>query len=472
MNFKRSFIFSSINNYSGIAINLISSVIIARLLKPEEIGIFSVAISLVGFAHLIRNFGIGEYLIQEKNLTTNKIRSAFTLNISLGWTLAIIIYFCRHSVANFYHEPGIAQVFEIIAINFLLIPFGANSISLLRRNMRFDQLMLIDLMSAIVGASTGIICALEGMSYLSLAWAAIAGTCTTILGALLYSPKEFTLRPGFSEIKAVIHYGSFSSLTQILHHLSATAPDIILGKLQDMHTVGIFSRATGAINIISMLLVNGIRPILLPYFAKENRNKEQLNLNYLRLVSLATVIIWPITILVFFLSPAIIHILYGDQWLEAIPVLKILALEGFFWPFILFAEDILKATGNVKKIAKMELILSPLRFLMIIFVAKYGLIYVAFASLASGFIKLIFFISSLKTLNIRPTSQAIIILKNIIYISPYAVILYISNEYMFYNSDISKITYTIVISLLSFIATSILFRNNLYLEVINQFRKK
>jgi len=468
MSLKKSFIFSSINNYGEITINLISSMIIARLLSPEEIGIFSVAISLVGFAHLIRNFGIGEYLIQEKNLTRNKIRSAFTLNISLAWILAIIIFFIRGYVADFYHEPGIAKVFEIIAINFLLIPFGANSISLLRRNMRFDQLMLINLMSALVGATTGIICALKGMSYLSLAWAAIAGTCTTILGALFYSPKTSTLIPGFSDIKSIIHYGSFSSINQILQHLSVTAPDIILGKLQDMYTVGIFSRAAGSLNIVLTVLVNGVRPILMPYFAEAHRNNNQLNENYLQLLSIAILIIWPTIILTIFLAPQIIHLLYGEQWMEAVPILQILALEGFFWPFGLFAEDMLKATGNVKKIARIELILSPLRFILIIFAAKYGLIYVAFTAFISYSLKSLVFIFTLKTLNISPLSQLKKIIPNFFYITPISIALYFNSNYIEYANDISSIVNSFIIALLVWIATLIISRNKIYL----QFSKK
>jgi len=468
MSLKKSFIFSSINNYGEIAIGLVASIIIARLLNPEEIGIFSVAISLVGFAHLIRNFGIGEYLIQEKNLTTEKIRSAFSLTLILAWTLAIVIYLMRFLAADFYNEPGIAKVFEVIAINFMLIPFGANSISLLRRNMRFDQLMLINLMSALVGSSTSILCALEGMSYLSLAWGAIAGTSITILGALFYSPKEFTLLPGFSEIKGIIHYGSFSSINQILQHLSTTAPDIILGKLQNMYAVGIFSRAMGSLNIIATVLVNGIRPILMPYFAEAHRKNNQLNENYLQLVSIAILIIWPTIILAIFLAPQIIHLLYGDQWLEAVPILQILALEGFFWPFALFAEDLLKATGHVKKIARIELILSPLRFAIIIFAAKYGLIYVAFASLISYFLKSLFFIFTLKILNITLLSQIKKIIPNLFYITTISMALYLNSNYIEYTNDILTIVNSFIIALLTWMATLIILQPTIY---INSKRK-
>ena len=465
MSLKRSFLYSSITNYGEILIQFFASIIIARLLTPEEIGVFSVAISLIGFAHLIRNFGIGEYLIQEKKLTPSKTRSAFTLTLLLAWILAAIIYFSRQSVAAFYNEPGIARVFEIITINFILIPFGANSISIMRRNMRFDQIMLINLMSALVGASTGIICALKGMSYLSLAWGAIAGTSITILGAIFYSPKEFIFRPGFSDLKAVIHYGSFSSINQILQHLSTTAPDIILGKLQNMYSVGIFSRATGTLNIIATILVNGIRPILMPYFAQIDRENKQLDEQYLKLVSIATLIIWPVIILAIFLAPNIISLLYGDQWLEAVPILQILAFEGFLWPFTLFAEDLLKATGNVKKLAKMESIISPIRFTAIIIAAPYGLKYVALASVITSFIKYLLFLLLLKKINIRTIPQIRIIIYNIIHITPAAIIIYLSKNYIIYNNNITSILSNSILFFLSFTASFIIFQAPTYKEL-------
>lgn len=471
MSIKKSFLFSSIGSYTEIVIGFASSIIIARLLTPGEIGIFSVAISIIGFAHLIRNFGIGEYIIQEKNITKEKLRSAFTINVTLGWILAIAIYLSRNIFAEFYHEPGIAEVFKIIAINFFLIPFGANSISLLRRSMRFDQLMVINILSSLISTTTGIVCALNGLSYLSLAWAAIAGTSTTIIGALAYSPRDFSIIPGFSHIKPIFSYGSFSCINQIFQHLGTTTPDIILGKISNMYAVGIFSRAMGSLNLIATALVNGIRPILMPYFAECSRNNSNLNKNYLILTSTAIAFIWPTISISILLAPEIIEFLYGDQWLEAASIFQIIALEGFLWPFTLFAEDLLKATGNVRKLAKSEVIITPIRFILVVIAAKQNLQLVAFTLFFSYIIKFLYLIILLKQLNIRITDQLKPIMVNALTLTPCSILAFLLKDY-FIDSNLLIILKVSIIFFLTWLLTLIFIQHPTYKLIKVYLNKK
>lgn len=334
----------------------------ARLLLPEEIGIFSVAISFITLGHMLRDFGIGEYLIQEAELTSEKIRSGFTMSVMLAWVLAIIIYAISAPLAAFYEQEGIGKVLPVIAFNFLLIPFGSITIALLRRNLRLDLMLRINLSSALANALVSIVLAMNGFSYMSLAWGAVAGTLTSVIVSQFFRPTEFSFIPTLSGARAIVAYGGYNTLTNFSSNISTSAPDLILGKMLGMHTVGIFNRGKSLLNMISGLIIGGTRPVLLPFFsAKSRSNRQELALSYLQMTDILLAVLWPVLAFVILYASEVILFLFGENWAEAGPVVQILGVGSMVWLAVSFASDLFKATGNIRLLARITLTMSVVR---------------------------------------------------------------------------------------------------------------
>src|SRR5678815_5173054 len=111
--------------YSAMIFQFVASMLIARLLVPHDLGIFSVAAVLVGLAQTVRAFGVPTYIVQEKELTEERIRSAMGVAILVGWVLAGVVALVSVPAALFYREPGVRDVMLVLALNFLLMPFGS-----------------------------------------------------------------------------------------------------------------------------------------------------------------------------------------------------------------------------------------------------------------------------------------------------------------------------------------------------------
>ena len=372
MSVRKSIFLSYFTRYGQILINVLSSVVLARLLLPEEIGIFSVSIALVGFAHLLRDFGAGEYLIQEKQLTDDKIRSAFSLHMFLGWGLAGCIFFAADMIAHFYNQPGMARVLRLLSVNFVLIPFGAISYSLLYRNMRFDWLMRSNFACSISEACVSIGCAWYGLSYMSLAWGSLANVAVSVIFGVALRPKNISFMPTLKEIRAVVGYGKFSSLTGFLRYLSGSAPELIMGKMLNMNIVGIFNRGQGLLGMISKFLLQGFKPVLLPYFAQIQREREDVKGGYFRVLDFSLVLAWPVTVVLLASASELVHFLYGEKWMESVQIVQILGLGFFVYLIISGADDLFKATGKVKQLARVEGFIAPLRILIVLVCANFG----------------------------------------------------------------------------------------------------
>ncbi|SFH18377.1 Membrane protein involved in the export of O-antigen and teichoic acid [Nitrosospira sp. Nsp14] len=385
--FRVSLAYSYLNKYLTLVIHFVTTIILARLLTPEDIGIYTVASVFVGLGHLLREFGINNYIVQEKDLTTDRIRAAFTLNLLFGWSIALILYFTRTPIGNFYESEAVREVIGLLCINFLLVPVGAITFAYLRREMRFQHTMIIQVASAIASAATGITAALAGEGYRSLVWSAIAGTLTSVIFTLLFRPKGVLLLPGLREIPHVFAFCRYAGSSEIIIHAGQTAPDWILGKVLDMGAVGLYSRAVGTINIFGKAFTEGLWGVILPHFSKQHRDGKIDSDQYLFLVSCITAVAWPFFATLAVLAEPVIHILFGIKWLESVPVLRILCAYAILTYTTMLVDQMLISSGKIRTSFRIMASIQMLTVVAVLFAARHGLIWVAAAVATVGVVQ-------------------------------------------------------------------------------------
>src|SRR5690348_1810542 len=171
--------------------------LLARFLTPAETGIFSVALALSKIAHMIRDFGVSDYLIQERSLDRHKLRSAFTVAWITAWFMALMIFLSAPAAAHFYKQPGVRNVLAVIALNFLMIPFGSPASSMMRRELAYGALYVRNTAETLARNATSISMAIAGFSYMSLAWGSLAGIAVGTIVTAILRPRCVLLMPSF-----------------------------------------------------------------------------------------------------------------------------------------------------------------------------------------------------------------------------------------------------------------------------------
>ena len=152
MSTRRSLFFSFLDRYASLAISVLSSMVIARLLTPAELGVFSVTMVLLMFVSVVRDMGSGQYLVQEKELTTERIRAVWALQLGLGVALACLVLLASYPIALFYNEPRMRNIMLVVALNYAVNPFGSLTYAWLMREMRFESVALMRFSSGLSGA--------------------------------------------------------------------------------------------------------------------------------------------------------------------------------------------------------------------------------------------------------------------------------------------------------------------------------
>lgn len=326
MSARRNFYFAAAESYLSVAIGLLSTVVLARLLTPAEIGTFSVAASFTGLAHAFRELGVGNYLVQEKELTDARIRAAFSVSLLAAWPVGAALLVASPWVARFYENPQLAPVLLVLAANFFLLPFGSVTLAFLRRSMLFGRGLVINVSGSAVRVAASIALALAGMGALSLALGATAGLLTTVLLATILRPQGLPWMPGRRELGRVLKFGLTMTGGSLAGSANESAPDLVIGKVLGAADTGMFNKALGLATMINNLIMQPLWKFMMPYFSQKSRSGENVGPIYLRIVSVVTGFTWPALLAAAIAADPIVRLLLGSQWLEAIPIARILCV--------------------------------------------------------------------------------------------------------------------------------------------------
>lgn len=367
----------------------VSVMIISRLLSPAEIGIYSLAAGTIVIGQMLRDFGLSLYLVQEKDLTDEKVQSCFTISLILCWSIALVYYLAAGAISTFVRNPEVEFLVQVLALNFLMIPFGTFTLSLLRREMRFDKIMFIDVSTTTVRAVGSVLFALAGYGVLSLAYASVLGAMVTVLLSFFYTQRKH-YRFNFSNIKEIAKFSSFVSGTNIISELRNTIPEIIIGRNISTEAVAYFSKAMGTMGLFAKLINQAVGPVIQPYIAKINRDNGQLDYPIYYITNVMLALQWPFCVFMFLFAEEVIYLLYGAQWGETVPILRVFAVLYLLNGFTPMWDQLLNTVGKVQFIFRNTIMLFFIRTALVIVLIDYGIYVVTLSFVVLPFIKTFF----------------------------------------------------------------------------------
>lgn len=329
-------------------LGLTSSIIVARLLTPTEIGIFSIAVSLLAFGHVLRDFGVGQYVGKLREVTRDDMRAAFSVMLITSWTVAALMIMLAPQAAQFYHQPGIASVFYVMAGSFAVLPFGSHILSMLKREMAFDTVAFISISAALVQTSVTLICAWLGGSYMSMAWGSLAGNVTTVLCLFAARPALALLPPTIKRLAPVLQFGGTASVASLIGRMGESGPDLVLGKTLSIDAVAHFSRANSPLTMVSAKVNEVLIQVFGPAFAKGLREDQPAAPMLARAIEAHTGMQIPLVLLLAVVSRPMILLMFGEQWHVAADIAPWVTLWSVLVAPIQLAHGALMAGGHAR----------------------------------------------------------------------------------------------------------------------------
>ena len=383
-NIRRALVFASAGRYAARAVNLAMTVAISRMMGPKEFGIAVLGGSAFLILEAIREVASVNYLVQQPDLTREKINSAFTVSFAITVILTIAIVLLAHPIAALYGEARLANYIHVVTLGFALGPFMQPLYALWSRELAFRTIAFIDVLGATITAVVSIILVWLGFGYMGLAWATAMSSVTGVSVALWLRRRELAIfRFSLKEWRSVLSFGLYGSATAIVFRVSDAFAYMVFGKLLSPQGAGLMQRSVTLAGFPETVILSGVGAIALPAFSHEARSGADLKKTYLSAVALVTAVQWPAMAFVCTMATPLTLLALGPRWTEVAPLAQILAFALMFN----FASSLnfpaLVAVGAIRNTLPTALLQVVLCQIILVWAATFGIKAVAMASLVT-----------------------------------------------------------------------------------------
>lgn len=354
MNFRaqslRAIKWSVIGYYSEQVFVFGASVVLARILEPEDFGLLAMLSFFTAIVQAVGDFGLTNSLIQKKHVTEADKSTVFWVALAMGLVMAGAYFWGSSWVASFYGRTELSDIMRWGALTILLDTFAAVQRTMLKKEINFKVLSVCRLISIVGGIILAITTALLGWGV----WALVAQSVgSTFLSAIIYwlvSPW----RPSFifkvQSLKSLMGVGLPVFGANMADYLVARIDGLLIGKWFTPSDVGYYSRGMSLTRMPVQYMVSGVQRTIFPLLASIQDQKEKLEKSYQKATDLTGFWIFPTSFGLAVMAYPLVLFLYGAKWLPAVPLVEVLALSGPLLTWSMMQTSVLVAMGNAKEV--------------------------------------------------------------------------------------------------------------------------
>ena len=356
---RQSVILSVLDKYIAQLLLVVTTAVMARLLTPAETGLYLVANSFLLLADNLRTLGVGVYIVQVGELRARTLRSAFTVTLMLSVAMMGAIMAGAGAIAGYYNAPEIAGLLRLAALGFLVVPFATPVVALLQRELDFRTLAVLNILSALANCGVTIALGTAGAGPESYVGGFLAAGVVLAAAAFVARPDPSMFVPSLAECRQIMRFGAVSSSVTVVNMAYEMLPRLLLGKLLGLGAVGLYSRAVTVCQIPERGIVSALQPVVLPALARRAREDGDLASAYLRGHMLMSAIQWPALVMLASLADPAVRLLLGAQWIEAVPLVRMIALAMMALAPAFLTFPVLVAAGRVRDTLWSTLVALP-----------------------------------------------------------------------------------------------------------------
>lgn len=298
-----------------------------RILSPQDYGIAAMSATMIALISLISEFGFGTAIVQAKSITRQQVESVFGASLVFNISGYAILFAASPFAAEFFRDQRLITVIQISGLGLILSALATTPDALLRRDLNFKSIALIDLASTVAGSSLTLLLAYNNFQFWALVWGPIgAVTIRTLLlhiniGTLIL--PSLKIRPAMSLIK----FGGQVAIARTAGYAVTQCDIIFAGRFLGKEALGIYSVALDLALMPVNKIMSLVNQVSLSALSKSSRERPEENgralLTGLKLVSYVTFpFLWALAAL----APWLIPGLLGTKWLDAVYPLQIICL--------------------------------------------------------------------------------------------------------------------------------------------------
>jgi O-antigen/teichoic acid export membrane protein len=323
---KKGMIWSGIEIYAGQVLQLITGVIMARLLMPSDYGVLSMLALFMCIARITAEGGYYAAILRNKDITQSHLSTIFTVNTVVSLLLIGLFWVTAPLIADFFKTPILIDVTRWLSLTVLFSGIRSVSETLLRKQLRFKLLAKLTLSSALIADAVSIVFAMYDYNV----WALVIQTLLTsgLYTLMVIYFAGWRPRFGFSyqALKSIFNFSNKILGSNVIIQIYQNIYFPIVGRFFTSSILGFFTRADAYSRRINVCVVGMLQKTMLPMISRIQDDREALIKFNRRTVCIASFFVFPIALTLAGVAYPVMQIVFTDKWLGTAPMLQILCL--------------------------------------------------------------------------------------------------------------------------------------------------
>ena len=367
-------------------IQFIVTIVLARLLLPEEFGLIVLVTIFIAIAGVFVQSGFNTALIQKKNVDEVDFSSVFYLSLIVASLLYIFLFFTAPLVANFFEEPELEPVLRVLSLTLFFGAVNSIQIAVVARKMQFKKLFFSSLGAIIISGTVGLVMAYAGFGV----WALVGQQLINQLMVLVILWFTVKWRPklvfSLERINNLFSFGWKLLVSGLIDTLYTNLQSLFIGKMFSPAILGFYNRGEQFPSLIVSNIDGSIQSVMLPTLSSYQEDRQRVKEIVRRSIVTSSFIVFPMMVGLAVIAEPLVKILLTEKWLPAVPFLQIFCASYALWPIHTANLQAINALGRSDIFLKLEIVKKIFGLIILGVSIPFGVYAMAIGVLVTGII--------------------------------------------------------------------------------------
>ncbi len=369
-------------------VNLIVSIVLARILAPEDYGAVALITIFIAICNVFIENGLSTALIQKKDADDLDFSSVFYCNILISTILYIIIFFTSPLIAKFYEIPELTALIRVLGISILIAGLKSVQNAYVSRKMIFKKFFISTSVGTIGSAFVGIWMAYHGYGV----WALVTQQLfnTTVDTLMLWITVKWRPIWAFSieRLKKLFKFGWKMLCSALLDRIYNELYELVIGKIYNSESLAYYNKGNQFPSIVAENINGSISSVMLPALSNEQEDKEKVKRMMSRSMKLSSFILFPMMVGLAAVAEVFVILVLTDKWLQAVPLMQLLCFSYIFWPIHTVNLQAISAMGRSDIYLKLEVIKKVVGIVALLISCPFGVTVMAIMKIITSIISI------------------------------------------------------------------------------------
>ena len=375
---------SFLERFGQQGIQFVITIILARLLLPEEFGLIAMLTIFMAVAQSFINSGFGQALIQKQDVTHIDECSIFYFNILVGFLAAGLLCLTAPWIAGFYNQPLLVPLTYALSLNLIINAFGLVQITLLTKHIDFKTQLKVSVIATVISGTIGVTMALNGFGVWSLVAQSLGSNLFQTILLWFFNTWRPSLVFSLDSLFGMFTFGSRLLASGLLDTVFRNIYIVVIGKLFSPADLGFYSRAERFQQLPVTNISGMVGRVTFPVFSSVQDDKPRLKRGIRGALTMLVMINFPMMVGLAIVAKPLVLLLLTEKWAPCIPYLQLLCVVGMLYPLHVVNLNVLKAQGRSDLFLRLEILKKILVVIAIAVTYRWGITAMIYGQIATS----------------------------------------------------------------------------------------